>query len=158
MHICCFKIIKYVITAPNFLLMVVADALQSFCHQVAISIERCSSTSIGIPMLKIILSRDRLIFNNLISGKSVFVLRQGPRCHFNKKDMASHQYKKSGYGDKAIDGHFLCTKEFSMLERPPLCVKIGPVHPQLWIKQLCVSRLCRVGCLYNMPWGASINA
>ena len=47
---------------------------------VAVSISRCHLTSIGIPMLKIRRSHDRLIFNMgiPIPGKTVFILRQGP--------------------------------------------------------------------------------
>ena len=48
--------------------------------QGTVSIYRCHFTNIGIPMLKIRRSPDRLIFNMGIPylGKTVFILRRGP--------------------------------------------------------------------------------
>ena len=50
---------------------------------VAVSIKRCRLTNIGISMLKIRRSRDRLIFNMEIPylGKTVFILKTGPWIH-----------------------------------------------------------------------------
>ena len=60
----------------------------------AVSIQTCRLTSIGIPILKIRRSRDRLIFNMgiLYPGKTVFILRQGPgRSIWLSMDMVGMQ-------------------------------------------------------------------
>ena len=56
------------------------------------SIEGCSFTSIGIPMLKMRRPRDRLIFNMGIHymGKTVFLLKQGPGQYCFRLEL--HEY------------------------------------------------------------------
>ena len=60
------------------------DCYSKDVNQGAVSIWRCRLTSIGIPMLKIRRSRDRLMFNIVIPylGKTVIILRRAQDANF----------------------------------------------------------------------------